>query len=219
MPGQYQPPQQYGAPQYPPTSQYPAQQYPPAAPRKGNGLGVAAIILAILIPLVGLIFGIVAIFKSRTKALGIIAIVISLAMSALYTVLLIAAFSAASDAVNTAESNIAKPPAVTTTAPVDNGSGVDPVCVPSMAIVVKSGDDIQADQSNPLKVADDLNSTVTQLNEQKAKATDPAVIAALGALIKDYTDLGKALRTGNLDPNLATAMTQDATALTTACSG
>jgi hypothetical protein len=231
---QYGAPPQGAAPQYGPAPEYGAPQYGapgygapgygapgyggPAQPEKGNGIGIAAIILAVLFWPVGFILGIVSLFKARTKALGVTAIVLSVVVGTLGVVLTVAALKAADKTVNDSASQAATPPVATQSSSPATIGGLDPSCTNVLNILTTSGQDLQAHQNSPSKVLDDLNIAIKGLNDEQSKATKPEVKTALGALIKDYTELRDDLK-GRKAPSsdLTQRITQDATALGTAC--
>ncbi len=217
-------PQQPGyGPDYPPQYQQPyAQQYPaPAAPAApgGNGLGIAAIILAILVWPVGFILGIVAAVKPRTRTLGIVAIAISLIVGVLSVVGLVAAFRTANDTLTSSKTPVAADTTGATASTPPAAAGIDPACVQVETLMTTSSQDLQSHMDDPNGLAKALGDIIDKLKAAKAQANDPQVAAGLGAIIDDYTELSDDLTNSKVpDSGFLQKLTQDATNLTVACS-
>jgi hypothetical protein len=225
---QYAPGQaQYGAPQYPSAPQYGAPQYDPnqygpPQQQKGNGIGIAAIILAVLLWPVGLILGIVALFKGRTKALGVIAIVVAVIFGVINIIIGVAAFKKASDDLNAANNTTTSAPATpassATTAPPAGGG--DPACNTAQAALTKAGHDLQNDATNPSKAIDDLNTAIDEMTQAQNSATNASVKSAIGDLVKDLTSLRDSVKNGKAPSNDSTSkLVDDSAKLGTACAG
>ncbi len=234
----YQPPQQWSAPTQPeqphpgygpgyepeaPATYDPADQpaYAAVPPPAGNGLGIAALILSILFWPVGLVLGIVAVVKNRGKGLGIAAIIIS-TLALFSTVLLIVFALSVDDALNGTGTNASAPkPAATsdTSATPPAVGGIDPACAGTEQVLLNSQSEIQSSSNDPKALAAALDKVVGQLNEQKAKATAPAVTDSLGKLVDDYTELKDDLVKSKVPADdLLQRLTADVTSLQIACS-
>ena len=182
--GQQQP---YGQPPQYPASGGPGWQYPGGVPvKQGNGFAVAAIILAILLWPLGLIFSIIGLVKSRSRAgagkvLSIVALVVSIIVGAL---------------------------SITGAVLISKSTAADPGCISAELeahqVVSKMQSDTQAmtrDKNNSTaekadlaKFTGDLQSFVTQLNAAKAEAVHQSVKDRIGKMSSDLNGMATAMR-------------------------
>lgn len=185
-----QPPgqQPYGQPQYQ-QPQYGGGYYPPPV-KQGNGFAVAGVILAIFVPLLGLIFSIIGLVKSGAragagKALSIVGIVLSIVIGA-----------GASIAVALAVNSVA------------HSTAADPGCISAERAAGQMGSTLNADgtaltadENNPSaaqtdlqKFQTDMQSLQAQLSSAHAQAQHQVVKTKIAALTGDISALDASLQ-------------------------
>jgi soluble cytochrome b562 len=186
-PQQAYPQQPYGQPPAP------GYGYPPPTPPKKNGVAIAAIILAILVPAVGFILSIIALVQSGQRgrrALSIVALVISVLLSSAYTY----------GIYKVANSNLA--------------TVVDPGCTTAKSAIL----DNSAKVNDAATIKEGLQATITGLNSAIAQAQHGNVKQAATALRDDYTELLNDVNTTTQPTSaLQTKLTNDANALDALC--
>lgn len=194
-------------------------QYPPSGPQqRSNGFAVAGIVLAILLWPLGLVFAIIGLVKSRSRAgagkvLSIVSIVVAVVVGAASTSLI---------------------------AVVGNSPAADPGCISAenafQSILNKLSSDesaMSAGTNNPAlekaaigKFTADAQTLVTKLNAAEAEATHQSVRNAIGKASGDLSTMLTALRAvenGNVSQlgtleTKANAMAGDGTAIDNICS-
>jgi septal ring factor EnvC (AmiA/AmiB activator) len=163
--------------------------YPPPV-KQGNGFAVAGIILAIFVPLLGLIFSIIGLAKSGAragagKALSIVGIVLSLVVGTAATFV-----------------------AITLVNHVANSTAADPGCISAERAATQMGKTITADgtaisrdASNPSAVQADLQKFTTDmhslqgsLTSAQAEAKHQSVKTQIAALTSDINTLNASLQ-------------------------
>ena len=173
-----QPP--YGQPPYGTGGYYP----PP--PKQGNGFAIAGIILAILVPLLGLIFSIIGLTKSKAragagKALSIAGIIVSVIAIAGYGSLF---------------------------AVLANSTAADPGCISAESAARQITNTFNADaaamtrdQSNAPALRTDLNRFLNdvktlqdQMTAAEAQATHQSVKSQIAAVISDLSTFSSSLQ-------------------------
>jgi PHD/YefM family antitoxin component YafN of YafNO toxin-antitoxin module len=180
----------YGPPPYgqPPYGQPPAYYGPPV--KQGNGFAVAGLILAIFVPLLGLIFSIIGLVTSRAragagKALSIVGIVLSVVVGAGATIVVV---ELASNVVHS--------------------TAADPGCISAENDARQMGTTINADgtaitrdENNPSAVLTDLRKFQTDmqtlqghLSSAQAQAQHQSVRAQIAALTSDIKTLNSSLQ-------------------------
>ncbi|HYK68891.1 MAG TPA: hypothetical protein VEV45_13155 [Streptosporangiaceae bacterium] len=202
--------------------QYQGGGYPPPPVKQGNGYAVAGIILAIFVPLLGLIFSIIGLVKSGAragagKALSIVGIVLSLVVGA-----------GAAIAVALVANSVV------------HSTAADPGCITAEHDATQMGSTINADgtaltqdehnasafQSDLQKFQSDMQSLQGQLSSALAKAQHQSVKSRISALTSDISTFDASLQAvANGDTSQANQMNTaankiqtDGTALDSTCS-
>ena len=158
--------------------------------KRGNGFAVAGLVLAIFAPLLGLIFSIIGLAKSRTragagKALSIVGIVLSLVVGAGATIVVVKLAN------NVAHSTAADPGCIS----AENDSR-------QMGTTLSADDAaITRDSNNPSAVRTDLQKFLTdmqslqgRLSSAQAQAQHQSVKTRIAALASDIGTLDSSLQ-------------------------
>jgi hypothetical protein len=209
-----QPQQPYGQPPY-------GGGYPPPV-KQGNGFAVAGIILAIFVPILGLIFSIIGLVQSKAragagKALSIVGIVLSVIVG-----------GGAAIAIAVLANNVA------------NSTAADPGCISAESdsarmnsTLTADGNAINRDQNNPTAVRGDLQKFQTdmqalrgQLSSAQAEARHQSVKTRIAALTGDISALStslQAIMNGDVSQasqvtSIANKLQSDGNALVSTCS-
>jgi hypothetical protein len=196
---QLPPPFEPGAPGTPPGFPgYPGYPTAPAPVQQGtNRLAIVGLILAIFIPLLGLILSIVGTVQAgrrnqKGKGLAIAGIVISLVMSAGYVGLIVAVSGKV-------------------------GTLTDPGCTTAKSAILDNADKVNSDDDATSKAG--LQATVDGLTAAQGKATHDNVRNAVKALNADYSEVANDIKTGTQPPaDIQTRLTNDANAFDSLCS-
>ncbi|MBN1173682.1 MAG: DUF4190 domain-containing protein [Micromonosporaceae bacterium] len=167
----------------------------PAPAKAGtNGLAIAGLILAFLIPPIGLILAIVGIIQAgknnqKGKGLGIFAIFVSVAVMAAS----IAVFALVFNEVKTL---------------------ADPGCTTAKSAILDN--ETAAGNADTAKAG--IEATIAGLTEAESKAKDAEVKAAVTALKNDYQLMLEGMTTGNLPEDLLTQVEEHSATFDSLCS-
>lgn len=179
--------------------------YPPPV-KRGNGFAIAGILLAIFAPVLGLIFSIIGLVKSKAlagagKALSIVGIVLSLVVGVAVTTAIVV---------------------------VGNSTAADPACISAEHDATQMGNTLNADEtaisrdaSNPSalrtdlqKFQTDMQSLQRQLSGALGQAQHQSVKTRIAALTGDISALDSSLQAiGNGDTSQASQMNTEANKL------
>jgi hypothetical protein len=190
-------------PRYGEPSGYGTGGYPPP-PKRGNGFAVAGIVLAVLAPLLGLIFSIIGLAKSKAregagKALSIVGIVVSLVVSgAAVTAIAVVASSTAADPGCISAENDARQ--MTNTLNADS------------AAMTRDANNSSAERADLQKFLTDMRSLQNQWSAAEAQATHQSVKAQIAAVVSDMSVLTSSLQA------IENGNTSDVNQMTTAAS-
>src|SRR5215469_7507977 len=186
--GPAQPPsdQPYGSPPPYGGAPYDTGGYYPPPPKQGNGFAIAGIILAILLPLFGLIFSIIGLVKSKARAgagktLSIVGIVVSVILMAGGAALIVVA---------------------------STSTAADPGCISAESAARQMTNTLHADesamssdQSNASAERTDIQKFVTDMSTLQAKwtaaegqAQHQSVKAQIAAVISDMSTFNTSLQ-------------------------
>lgn len=161
---------QYGQPQYGAPGQYPGPGGYGPQPKQGNGFSVAGVCLCV-IPLLGLIFSIIGVVKSKArggagKTLGIVGIVLSILFAVGYGV---------------------------ASASIGGSTAADPGCISAEASSRQLVNQMQSDSGNMTKMQSDMQSLESGLQHAQSIAVHQSVKDAIGKMASDLTGMTNAL--------------------------
>jgi hypothetical protein len=182
--------------QIPSPAEQQAHQAAPPPQRGTSGLAIAGLILAFLVAPLGFLLSLIAVFKTGTgrdkgRGLAIAGLVVSALIVAGGTTLAVV---------------------------VAGSTAVDPGCVAGKEAILRSTNTVDVDAaSRPIREDVRLKTAIDELKAAAAKARHDNVRAAISALADDYSQMSKAMKSGELPWGLSDKIAADARTFDSLC--